>query len=307
MIAMKKLTLFLFLAGIIFSRNASSQYFFYDDKYFDREVLLELGVGFGAINALTDLGGNKGIGKDFIKDLNVKNTKLSGSFFIAATYKSFLGLRLETTIGKITAYDSILKNVAPTTTGRYERNLSFRSNIFELMLAAEFHPMFLSGGAEEPSRWSPYMLAGIGFYSFNPKATLNGNWYDLHTLKTEGQGFAEYPDHKPYKLQQFNIPLGMGVKYDISPLLNARFEIVHRILFTDYLDDASTTYIDPNLFFTYLPPSQALIAAQLYDRRGEIDPSHVPKPGYERGDPKDNDSYFTIQLKIGVALRQKRY
>jgi len=61
--------------------------------------------------------------------------------------------------------------------------------------------------------------------------------------------------------------------------LNVRFEIVHRILFTDYLDDVSTDYINPNLFSQYLPARQAAIAKQLYGRKKELNPFNESLPG----------------------------
>ena len=307
MIAMKRFTLFLLLFILDFI-TVNAQFFFYNDKYYDRDLLIETGLGFGGMNCLTDLGGNKGFGKDFIKDLNIKNTRFSGSIYIAANYKSMVALRLEGSIGKVVSYDSILKDFQPNDADRYryERNLSSNSNIFDVMLVSEIHPLFIGAAYEDPPRLSPYALAGVGFFSFNPRTKLNGQWYDLQPLHTEGQGFTEYPDRKPYKLRQINIPLGLGVKYEISPLFNARFEIIHRTLFTDYLDDVSTSYIDASLFTNYLPPSRAIVAALLHDRRGEIEPSHIPHPGYERGDPKDNDSFFTIQLMIGFTMRERR-
>ena len=45
------------------------------------------------MNCLTDIGGKKGIGKKFIKDLNMGKTHLSGGLFLSATYKYALGLR----------------------------------------------------------------------------------------------------------------------------------------------------------------------------------------------------------------------
>jgi hypothetical protein len=307
MILMRRSVVLFCLAAVSFS-SAKAQYFFYNEKYYDQDLLFEAGAGFGGINALTDLGGRKGFGKNFIKDLNIKNTRFSAGIYLAATYKSAVTFRLEATAGKVTAYDSILKNLQPNDKDgyRFRRNLSFRSIIFDVMLAAEMHPLFLANTDEDPSRWSPYLLAGIGFFSFNPQAKLNGQWHDLQPLRTEGQGFLEYPGRKPYNLRQINIPAGIGIKYEVSPVLNARFEIIHRTLFTDYLDDVSTAYINANLFANYLTPSQALLARQLHDRRGEIDPSHIPQPGYERGDPKDNDSFFTVQVKMGFVLRQKR-
>ena len=142
-----------------------------------------------------------------------------------------------------------MKSVETSTLGRYERNLSFKSKISEIQLALEVHPLlFKDYEDEDPPRFSPYAVIGVGYYSFDPQAKLNGQWYSLQPLHTEGQGFAEYPDSKPYQLNQLNISAGLGVKYEINSLFNARLEIIHRFLSTDYLDDASQMdYIDPNL------------------------------------------------------------
>ncbi|MDP4263482.1 MAG: hypothetical protein Q8941_13225 [Bacteroidota bacterium] len=280
---------------------SEAQYYYYNDKYYGSDIVFEAGVSAGIMNSLTDIGGKKGIGKGFIKDLNMNFTKPSFSIYGIAMYRDAIGVRLEGTFGGIRSNDSILKSVAPSTFGRYERNLSFRSKITDVQLAAEVHPLFFKHYDEgEAPYWSPYLVAGIGFFSFNPEANLNGHWYALQPLHTEGQGFAEYPDRKPYKLTQINVPLGIGVKYELGTFLNARLEIVHRILFTDYLDDVSNVdYIDPALFNAYLSPAQASIARQLYDRR-------ISSKNNQRGNPKNNDSYFTIQLKIGMTLRTAR-
>jgi hypothetical protein len=95
---------------------------------------------------------------------------------------------------------------------------------------------------------SPYLLAGVGIFHFNPEACINNSWVLLQPLHTEGQGFKEYPNRPPYKLTQFNFPVGIGIRYELSALLNLRLEIIHRILLTDYLDDVSTRYVDPLAF-----------------------------------------------------------
>jgi hypothetical protein len=258
------------------------------------------------MNALTDLGGKKGVGKSFIKDLNLKMSKPSFSIYGAAMIKDVLGVRIEGTFGGIQSYDTVLKKVAASTYGRYDRNLSFRSKISELQLAVEVHPLFFkSYDEDEAPLWSPYVAAGIGFFNFNPEAKLDGRWYALQPLHTEGQGFAEYPDRKNYKLTQLCIPLGVGVKYELGASINVRLEIMHRILFTDYLDDASSDYIDPALFNTYLSPARAAIAKKLYNRIAELNPNYIPGQG-QRGNPKNNDSFFTVQLKFGMSLRTAR-
>ena len=282
--------------------RSAAQFYYYNDKYYQTDLVVEVGGSLGIMNSLTDIGGKKGVGKGFIKDLNMKFTKPSASIYVIGMYKDAFGVRLEGTFGSIQSYDSILKKVGPSTFGRYERNLSFRSKITDIQLAAEVHPLFFKHYDEgEAPFWSPYVVVGIGFFSFNPEAKLNDHWYALQPLHTEGQGFKEYPDRKPYKLTQLNVPIGIGVKYEIGASLNARLEIVHRILFTDYLDDVSNVdYIDPALFNVYLPPGEATVAQQLYDRRISTVKNN------QRGDPRDNDAFFTIQLKIGYTLRSAK-
>ncbi|HMX79228.1 MAG TPA: hypothetical protein PLG91_02895, partial [Ferruginibacter sp.] len=203
----------------------------------------------------------------------------------------------------------VLRKVKASTFGRYERNLSFRSNITEFMLAAEIHPLYIFNRYDEdkaPPRASPYLMGGIGFFSFKPQAQSNGRWVDLQPLSTEGQGFAEYPDRKPYKLQQMNVPVGLGVRYELNSVLNLRAEFVYRVLFTDYLDDVSTTYIDPTLYPNYFTGAKLTNAFLLNDRQYELDPTHVTNPGDQRGNSKNNDAYFTFNIKIGYSFgRQK--
>jgi hypothetical protein len=173
------------------------------------------------------------------------------------------------------------------------------------MLALEIHPRYLfkqyADGKKLP-RFSPYLVGGIGFFAFNPQAMLDGKWIDLKPLSTEGQGFAEYPDRKPYKLKQLNFPLGIGFKYKATPMYNISVECVSRILNTDYLDDVSTKYIDQKVFPRYLSGIQLSNALLLNDRQAELDPTHTTQVGYERGNPKSNDSYFTFNVKMSFLF-----
>jgi hypothetical protein len=307
---MKKLqliTIFFFL--VCAAQKTTAQYYFYDNNYYDNPVVYELGLSAGAMNCLTDLGGKKGIGKRFVKDLNFGNTQLSGGLYFSAIFKNAVALRVEGTFGQVKAYDSVLNKVKASTFGRYERNLSFRSNITEFMAVAEFHPLYIFKKYDENDelpRYSPYILGGIGFFSFNPQARLLNRWVDLQPLSTEGQGFAEYPKRKPYSLHQVSIPVGVGVKYELSPMLNIRAECVYRILNTDYLDDVSTTYVDPNVFSNYFTGTKLTNALLLNDRQYELDPTHITVDGDQRGNPKNNDAYFTFNVKIGLIFGRDR-
>ncbi len=289
--------------------NATAQYYFYNSNYYDNAVVYEIGGSAGIMNCLTDIGGNKGTGKKFIKDLNLGNTKPAGSIYINAIYKNAIALRLEGTFGKVKAYDSILKNKSASTFGRYERNLSFKSSISEFVAAVEIHPLFIFGkfyGDKEPPQFSPYLLAGVGFFSFNPQAKLLNQWVNLQPLSTEGQGFSEYADRNPYKLNQINIPIGIGVKYELSPMLNMRAEMVYRILQTDYLDDVSTNYIDANLYSNYFTGLKLTNALLLNDRQYELAPSHITNTGDQRGNSANNDAYFSFNLKLGLVIGREK-
>ena len=303
-----RIVLFFFFAFLISSQKITAQYYFYDDSHYDKPVMFEFGGSVGGMNCLTDLGGGKGIGKKFIKDINFKNTQLTGGVYFSATYNNAISLRLEAAFGQVKAYDSILKKVAPSTFGRYERNLSFRSPITEFSLIAEFHPLYIFGKFDDehdPPRLSPYLLAGIGYFSFNPQAKLGNTWVNLQPLHTEGEGFAEYPDRPNYSLQQVNFPVGLGVRYELSSMLNVRAEVVYRILNTDHLDDVSEPdYVDPSLFPNYLSGSNLTNALLLYDRRYELDPTNNGLA--ERGHLKHKDSYFSLNLKLGVTLGRER-
>ena len=309
---MKKIISLLSLCIVlsVYSNNATAQYYFYNDDYYDSPILFEVGASLGAMNSFTDIGGNKGIGKRFVKDLNLGKTSICGGIFISAIYKNAVALRLEGTFGKISGDDKVLekvdiKDIART---RYNRNCNFRSKITEFSLITELHPLFIFINYEDresdPPRMSPYLLAGVGYYSFNPQAELKGKWVDLQPLSTEGQGFAEYPDRKVYKLQQMNFPLGLGIKYEISDLVNLRGEYIYRVTNTDYLDDVSTTYIDPGVYDNYFPRGSAKWnnANDLSDRQI----NQVTGPGGKRGSPKQKDAYFSFNLKLSIVLgRQK--
>jgi hypothetical protein len=308
---MKKLTIvFSVILMLTLSVEKSlGQYYFYDNNYYDNPLTFELGGSVGAMNCLSDLGGNKGIGKKFVKDINLGKTAVAGSIYLSAMYQYMFAVRLEATFGTVSADDKVLKKVAPSTYGRYERNLSFKSKITDFMLGFEIHPLYILNSKDEdkePPLISPYILAGVGFFSFKPQAKLNNKWVDLQPLSTEGQGFAEYPDRQPYKLNQMNIPLGVGVKYDLSSTLNVRAEFVYRKLNTDYLDDVSSKYcIDPTLYANYFTGAKLTNALLLNNRQYELDPTHVSIAD-ERGNPENNDAFFTFNLKIGYTFGREK-
>jgi opacity protein-like surface antigen len=303
-----KSLLILFLVFISIQTKAQSSYF-YNDQYYDNPVTFEAGISLGAMNSLTDIGGKPGLGKNGPKDFNMKSTTPDAGIFFGGIYKHFLGFRIEGTIGTVKSNDSLLKGVqSPNKAiGRYNRNLSFRSPINEVSLLLEFHPVdffrvFDPYGS--PPTFSPYLVGGVGYFHFNPQGKYGSKWIDLRPLHTEGEGFAEYPDSKEYNLNQLNFSVGIGVAYELSPKINLKIEYVNRKLNTDYLDDVHGRYIDPAIFGKYLTGNN-LTYAMLMNRRirGDADPNQTTQGiGSIRGNPANNDSYFTLNIKIGYII-----
>lgn len=311
---MKRITLLAAITVILIAsgKKASAQYYFYDAFSYNSPVMFEFGASAGIMNCLTDLGGKKGLGKKMIGDLNIGKSQLNGSIYLMATYKEAVALRLEGTWGTVKAYDSILVKEKGNVNGRYERNLNFRSKISEISLVAEFHPLFMFINwslreDQDPPRLSPYLAAGVGWFSFNPQAkSRRGDWIDLQPLSTEGQGFAEYPERKQYKLSQFNIPIGLGIRYELSSTFNLRAEVLHRKLNTDYLDDVSTKYINNSVFANYFSGQQLQDAIDMAsNQRTNTGPESYIYRKTEtgiRGNPNNNDSYFTFNIKLGLTF-----
>jgi hypothetical protein len=269
----------------------------------------EAGLTIGPMVFLGDLGGHFGKGTGFLKDYNMATTKLSVGAFLTAFPAQWLGFRFSLNYGRIEGDDGLIKGKGGDEESRLARNLNFRSTIWEGTVMAEVYPtVFLEDEPEDVTgRLRPYGVLGLGLFHFNPQATItdvNGTatWVDLKPLHTEGEGFTEYPERKNYSLMQMNIPMGAGIKYFLSENVNISFEVIHRKTFTDYIDDVSTTYVDPTLFSKYLSPAQAAEAVKLSNKSvsGYATPSY--RKGDKRGDPHQNDAYFTAGFKIAFRL-----
>jgi hypothetical protein len=264
---------------------------------------LEAGFSISPSNFLGDLGGNYGKGKPFLKDNNISNTKIMLSGQLSLLPAEWLGLRLSLTRGTIAGDDALINSKGGPEEARKVRNQNFKSKISEAFFSTEIYPtVFLERDASVHVRKiRPYLLIGAGVFHFNPQGQdpLNGQWVYLKGLHTEGQDFPEYPDRKNYKLTQFEIPFGFGIKYFISEKVSLSTEFVSRKTFTDYLDDVSTTYIDNNAFFNNLPLNVAVIANRMYDKSAG---SANRNGGDQRGSPKNMDAFYSAGLKFSVRL-----
>ena len=272
---------------------------------------IEAGVNFGPSFFLGDLGGHRGKGATvFLKDLNLGLTKMMKGAFLTVYPNSWIGFRVAADYTYLEGRDNIINTTGIDELWRKQRNLDFRTDVWEVYGCLEFFPtMFFYRKSEFEPRLRPYGLLGIGIFHFNPQGSLtdaNGNqtWYYLHPLRTEGEGMPEYPNSKPYKLTQMNIPIGGGIKYYFSDRFNFSMEILYRKTFTDYIDDVSKTYIDPKIFTKYLSIQDAAIATKISDKFLPIIYPGMTRypPGTQRGDYKHADTYFSAIAKIGIRL-----
>ncbi|MDO6434525.1 DUF6089 family protein [Flavitalea sp. BT771] len=209
----------------------------------------------------------------------------------------------------LSAHFSILGNLSYAKVGASDaysnkpdvvaRNLSFQSRIYEGNLLLEYNLLDLN-----QHRFTPYAFGGFALYHFNPFAfdSLGHKLY-LRQLSTEGEGLAAYPDRKPYNLTQIAIPFGGGIKMRVTDNVVIAYEIGLRKLFTDYLDDVSTTYVDRATLLAARGPD----AVKMAYRGSELKTGGAyPEDGTIRGNHKTKDWYYISGIRITIGINTRR-
>lgn len=235
----------------------------------------EAGLLVGGSNYLGELAANS-------SQIYLKETNIAAGAFAKYNINHLVALRLGFNYTTISGADRNSGNTAII-----DRNLNFKSDIYEVALIGEFNIL-----GYEPynytATFSPYLFGGIALFQFNPQGELNGQLYDLQPLGTEGQNLTAFPERTPYKLAQFAIPFGVGFKYTLTETLNLGVEIGARKIFTDYLDDVSLTYPGSAAFAA---EDAALTTIQLSNQGDNV-------AGGARGDNNANDWYFILGITL---------
>ena len=179
------------------------------------------------------------------------------------------------------------------------RNLNFKSSVWEVGLLAEYDLL-----DREYYQLIPYVFGGLGVFHFNPYTIdASQDKVFLHDIGTEGQYLEQSGYPQPYKTTQLNIPLGFGLKYEVSEGLDLGLEFNYRILFTDYVDDLSSNkFVDRNLFLNSPYYKSNNIAQTAYDlsyRATNTSSYNIYMP---RANPNKNDRYYTYQLSAIFKL-----
>jgi hypothetical protein len=239
----------------------------------------------------------------YFGDINTKarlnRPKIAATAFFRKNFGNYIALRIGASfaqLGYSDQYNSHNKYM-------YSRNLSFNSKVWELTLQGDFNFFRFMPGEPQYS-FTPYITFGAGVFSYDPYAYLKGVKVPLRPLNTEGQGSTLYPDRKPYSSMAISIPFGGGIKYALNDRINIGFEILHRFTNTDYLDDVSTTYVDPSVF--PLNPDGSQSDAQLLSDRSYELGQPIGIPGRQRGNSKQKDQFVTAMFHLTFNLQSYR-
>lgn len=245
----------------------------------------EFGVTIGAAHYFGDLNTRAAINRP----------KPAVGVFFKKQFGNYTGMRVSAHFLQLGYSDVYSKNEY-----QQRRNLSFNTNIFELAVQGDFN-FFKYDPTNPDHNFTPYITFGVGVFSYDPYAYLDGEKVFLRPLNTEGETF--YKDRQAYSTMAICIPLGFGVKYSISEKVNLSFTITHRFTTTDYIDDVSTTYIGADKFPS--PTGQQTLAGLMQDRSYETgDPIGIE--GRQRGFSKQKDQYATAEIGISFNLSSYR-
>jgi hypothetical protein len=192
-----------------------------------------------------------------------------GAFFRYTTNYRY-AFRFGVNYGTVSASDATSKEP-----DQLERNLSFRSKIYDAHAIAEFN--FVDYRIGNDKHWmTMFLFAGIGGCYMNPQMNINGSYVNLSSMRTEGQ-------KRSYSNYQFTIPFGIGFKWNIGERCGLGIEWGPRKMFTDYLDDVSSSYA---LFNNTTVAGSGI-------------------PGTMRGNPRSKDWYFFYGFTFNFKLPSK--
>jgi hypothetical protein len=207
--------------------------------------------------------------------------------------------------GPLTEYfktDTISRTVTAVRGDVNLRNLSFRSALSEFSVVAEykFGEFMINSSV---TRANFYVFGGFNVYNFSAQgrsAVDSVGWVNLKDITTEGQGLSNYYDTKEFRSTQIGVPLGIGVRWTLDKYTRIAAEAGYRILFTDYLDDVSGNYVNPDVIGSV----HGQQAAEFVDRKRQLHPWLNPNElGAARGNSNGlNDGYLFVGMSLSRVI-----
>ena len=285
-----------FIGGVTHSQSTN----FTTSNYWKQQKH-EFIFGFGATEALTDLGGLNKVGTDYsIVDLEWSAMRFGFHVGYRHRFKPHWMTKTIIQYGMFSGADRLTNEPY-----RHNRNLSFTTHLFEIsqhleliILNSEHHGARhkikgLKGMKNKNSL--VYIFSGITGFIYMPKVP--GGPF-LRPLRTEGQGLEGGPEE--YGLFNYGIPFGVGAKIGLNQLWRMSIEASYTKTFTDYLDDVSTVYYDN----TAIEAAYGSTAAKWADPSSGAFPTWTDA-GEQRGDPKQNDAYYFLNISFIRNISQK--
>jgi hypothetical protein len=216
--------------------------------------------------------------------------KLSGGITYRNNVSKRWSIKTSLLYGQVEAWDADNENA-----WIQNRNLHFKNQFMEGSIQAELNYFDYQIG--QSSSWiSPYLFAGLAYYQMKPQAYFNGTWYELQPLGTEGQGTTQ--GGKKYNVNGIAMPFGAGLKFNVYAIFGISIEWGTRRTWTDYFDDVSTVYAEPNMLENENGDLAALLADQSIQKEGPLGDN----TGMQRGDPGRKDWYFFSTVSLNIRI-----
>lgn len=276
----------------------------YAQKRYDTEY----GIITGVSNYLGEIGGRQKEGRPFIADLKLAKTRWNEGVYYKYRFHPMFAAKISLNYLRIEGDDKLSSNPA-----RKFRNLSFRNDIYD----AEATLQWLFYSKDRPTGLYPrtsiyfaaYLFAGVGGYYSNPKTKYQGSYIALRPLKTEGVAYSAYG---------LCVPFGAGFYVTINRRLRAHrigFEFNWRYTTSDRLDDISSdkwgnpaelpsaTAVALNNRNPEVTSGQPDGFAANYGWRDDGNGNNLNKA--PRGNPKNKDSYISVNLSYGIVLKAR--
>ena len=291
---------FILTLGIVFGQTYAQHANFNSQRNWSLHKR-ELQIGLGATQFNGDLGGGNSVGQDYIRGLRDIDWKSTGQALWLGYRQRFHPYFATTSsfcFFNLTGDDQYSGEAT-----RRERKLNFRSFNLELQQRIEFifaanekfgSTFNLPGNYAKANRTEQYyFFTGLGMIYFHNQGYYNApgedaKWVNLRALRTEGVKYS------PFTL---TIPTGIGFRFGFSRMWRLGMEIAYVKTFSDYIDDVSTVYADPNSFTDPIGAymSNPALGNPTYDA------------GNQRGDSKHKDAYYHLNIIVTKNLTYKDY
>lgn len=275
----------------LYGQRFSGQSRFTPEKHFR--------FGIGASNFLGDLGGLNRLGSHLSPvDIDFPTTRPSGHIGYRYRFSRYFATTTSFQYAILKGDDALTNEPY-----RRNRNLRFRTHLFELSQRLEFL-FYGKSNRGYTARYKmkglrgsifqnmdAYVFSGITGFGYIPQAPGPGGWTNLRPLKTEGQGLPG--GGETYGFLSWGVPVGAGFRIAFDPIWMFSLEVSYTQTFTDHLDDVSGVYYDNDAILDNYGSTSAYFA----------DPSSGAFPtwtstGELRGDSRHKDGYMFVNLSV---------